>query len=231
VETTLLLQEAKKLMSYEEYLAWVGEDGRAEWVGGEAIVFQPPTALHQALVGFLNLVLGLFVGVFGLGRLWAAPFELKIKPGGSSRGPDLMFLAKAHLDQLSDERIERPPDLVIEVVSSDSVHRHRVDKYDEYEAGGVPEYWIIDNRPEQQRAWFYQLDPNGRYQPVPVVDGIYRSAVLPGFWLRVDWLWAAQPDALRALAEIIGPEQMANALRRAVEKTHEDTVSEKGTEE
>lgn len=47
-------------------------------------------------------------------------------------------------------------------------------------------------------------------------DGIYRSAVLPGFWLRVEWLWAEQPNVLRALAEVIGPERMAQALRQAL---------------
>ena len=94
-----------------------------------------------------------------------------------------------------------------------------MDKFDEYEAGGVPEYWIIDNRSQRQRAQFYQLAPNGQYQPVMVGDdGIYRSAVLPGFWLRIDWLWQAQPNVLRALAEIIGPEQIAQALRNATER-------------
>lgn len=219
METTLLPQTDRKLMSYEEYLAWVGEDIRAEWVNGEVIVFMPPKHWHQVLVVFLDRVMGLFVQVFDLGYLQVAPFELKIKPDGPSREPDLMFLSKAHLDRLTSERIVGPPDLIIEIISSDSVHRDRVDKFDEYEAGGVPEYWIIDNRPEQQRAWFYQLDSNGQYQAAPVVDGIYRSAALPGFWLRVDWLWAAQPDPLRALAEIIGLERMAEALRRAMEDT------------
>jgi Uma2 family endonuclease len=89
-----------------------------------------------------------------------------------------------------------------------------VDKFDEYETGGVPEYWLIDNRPHRQRASFYHLDETGRYQSVPIeVDGIYKSIVLPGFWLRLAWLWAEQPDILQALAEVIGPERVAEALR------------------
>lgn len=218
METTLLLPETKKRMSYQEFLAWAGEDIRAEWVDGEVIVFMPPKHLHQVLVTFLDRVMGLFVEIFDLGLLQVAPFELKLKPDGSSREPDLMFLSKAHLDRLTSERIVGPPDLAIEVVSDDSVHRDRVDKLDEYEAGGVPEYWVIDNRPEHQRAWFYHLGPDGRYREVPIeADGIYRSAVLPGFWPRIDWLWAAEPDALQALAEIIGPE-MAEALRKVKEE-------------
>jgi Uma2 family endonuclease len=221
----------KKLMSYEEYLAWADEDVHSEWVNGEVIVFMPPKNPHQLVVGFLDQVIGLFIRIFDLGRLWIAPFELKIHPAGSSREPDLMFLAKAHLDRLSDERIIGPPDLIIEVVSADSVHRDRVEKLDEYEAGGVPEYWIIDNHTRRPRAWFYQLGADGNYQPVVVgADGIYHSKVLPGFWLRLEWLWAAEPDPLRALAEIIGPERMAQALRQALadapSATNDETHSE-----
>jgi Uma2 family endonuclease len=204
-------------MSYEEYLAWANEDTHAEWVNGEVIVFMPAKDPHQSLLVFLTEVIGLFVRIFDLGRLWMAPFELKLHPDGPSREPDLMFLAKSHLDRLTTDRIVGPPDLIIEVASDDSVHRDRVDKFDEYEAGGVPEYWIIDNRPQQrQRAQFYQLGSDGQYRLIPVeADGIYRSAVLPGFWLQIEWLWDKQPDVLKAIAEIIGPEQVAQALRNA----------------
>jgi Uma2 family endonuclease len=207
----------QKSMSYEEFLAWADEDTRAEWVNGEVIILMPPLNPHQTLIEFLHHFVGLFVNVLSLGRVRVAPFELKITPEGNSREPDLMFIAKAHLERLTTKRVSGPPDLIIEIVSDDSTHRDRVDKFDEYEAGGVPEYWIIDNRPQRRRALFYQLDEQGQYQSAPVeADGIYRSAVLPGFWLRVEWLWAEQPDVLRALAEVIGPEQMAEALRRAL---------------
>ncbi|HYN90223.1 MAG TPA: Uma2 family endonuclease, partial [Ardenticatenaceae bacterium] len=83
------------------------------------------------------------------------------------------------------------------------------------ETAGVPEYWIIDNRPGRQRAHFYQLGPNGEYHSVPIgADGVYHSAVLPGFRLRVEWFWQGEPGTLRALAEVVGPENIAAALRR-----------------
>ena len=207
----------KKTMSYEEFLAWADEDTHAEWVNGEVIIDMPPLHPHQILIEFLDRLIGLFVNVFDLGQLRVAPFELKIIPEGNSREPDLMFITKQNLERLTTERVVGPPDLIIEIVSDDSTHRDRVDKFDEYEAGGVLEYWIIDNRPRRRRALFFQLDDQGHYQSVPVgADGIYCSAVLPDFWLRVDWLWAEQPDVLRALAEVIGPEQMAQALRKAM---------------
>jgi hypothetical protein len=41
----------------------------------------------------------------------------------------------------------------------------------------------------------------GRYQVAPVdEEGIYRSRVIPGLWLRVDWLWRQPlPSPTRAL--------------------------------
>ncbi|MER3404777.1 MAG: hypothetical protein C4289_06110, partial [Chloroflexota bacterium] len=156
-------QPARRRMSYEEYLAWADEDTPAEWVEGEVIVPMPPKEPHQMLVAFLDRVIGLFVAVFGLGRLLAAPFEVKLRPEGPARQPDLLFLRTAHLDRLTPERVVGPPDLIIEVVSEDSEHRDRVDKFNEYEAAGVPEYWIVDNRPQRRRAYFYRLGAEGQY--------------------------------------------------------------------
>jgi Uma2 family endonuclease len=210
-------QPVRLRMSYEEYLAWADEDTRAEWVDGEVIVSMPPKDLHQRLVEFLYYLLGTFIRLNGLGLLRIAPFEVKLSAEGPARQPDLMFLRAAHLDRLTPERVVGPPDLIIEVVSDDSEHCDRVDKFNEYEAAEVPEYWILDNRPQRRRAYFYRLGVEGQYLQVGLEPGgIYRSVVLEGFWLRVGWLWAPEPDPLRALAELMGPEQMAEALRRAL---------------
>lgn len=203
-------------MSYETWLTSIAENKQSEWVDGEVIEFMPPKRLHQVLVSFLNRVIGLFVEIFDLGQLQIAPFEVKLHPAGNAREPDLFFVAKANLQRLTPERLNGPPDLIIEIISSESVHRDRVDKFDEYEATGVPEYWILDNRPGRNRAQFYQLDTQGRYHEVAVdADGIYRSQILPGFWLKTDWLWGEELDALRVLAAVISPEKMLEALRRA----------------
>ncbi len=204
-------------MSYAEFLTWAEEDTHAEWVNGEVTVQMPPKELHQILSAFLEQVLGLYIALLNLGRLYTAPFEVKLWADGPAREPDLLFLAREHLAQLTPERIVGAPDLIVEIISPESTHRDRVDKLDEYETAGVPEYWIIDNRREHPRAWFYQLDEQKRYRQIPFdAEGIYRSRVLPGLWMRGEWLWAEQPDALRALAEIIGPDRFADALRQAL---------------
>jgi Uma2 family endonuclease len=207
-------QEQPLRMSYEEFLAWSDEDVHAEWVNGEVIVQIPPKEPHQRVVAFLMSLMALFIELYKLGRLLPAPFEMRAMPGGSAREPDLMFIAREHLDRLSPERLSGPADLVVEVISDDSVARDRADKFYEYQEAGVREYWILDSRPGRERADFYVLDEKGRYCPVPPApDSRYDSTVLPGFWLQVDWVVSAEPPAvLTALAQIVGTQKLVEAI-------------------
>src|SRR3990172_8203422 len=188
-------------MTYEEFLAWADEDVHAEWVNGEVIIHMTAKDRHQDIVRFLIVLFDLFDQFFRVGKFRSAPFQMKLSPEGSGREPDILFVAREHESRLTEEGVAGPADLVVEIVSDDSVVRDRVEKFEEYEQHGVPEYWIIDPRPKRQRAEFYQLDERGQYRPVPVeADGRYHSRALPGFWLQVDWLLADElPYSLFAL--------------------------------
>ena len=194
-------------MSYEEYLRWDEyEAGLSEWVEGEVILHMPPFDEHQRVVEFLERVLALFVQLFQLGRVRIAPFTMRVKPDGNGREPDLFFLATEHMGRLTQKELSGPADLVVEVISEDSVYRDREIKFYEYQDGGVREYWIIDPRANRRRVDCYWLTPRGEYQAtLPDEELRYHSIVLPGFWFRPDWLWQEPgPDPLSALAEIRG---------------------------
>jgi Uma2 family endonuclease len=134
-----------------------------------------------------------------------APYAMQAVPGGNGREPDIMFVATANLARLGHTHLEGPADLIVEVISDDSVVRDRDEKFSEYQAAGVCEYWIIDPRPNRRRADFYVLNDRGRFDPVPIPnDNRYRSTALPGFWLDVEWLWQEDPNELAALTEIVG---------------------------
>jgi len=210
-----LIASPRPKLSYAEFLRQCDEDTVAEWVDGEVIVPMPAKDYHQTLVGFLVMLLRSYVAFFRLGRVWQAPFLVRLWEDGPAREPDIVFVAEANLAQRrTPTGIEGPPDLVVEVVSEDSVQRDRVDKFDEYEKAGVREYWILDNRPDRRRAWIYRLDEQGRFVPIlPDADGVVRSSVLSGFWLREAWLWEETPDEWAALVEVIGPERMLAAIR------------------
>ena len=175
-------------MTYEEFLAWADEDAWAEWVNGEVIVLSPASDKHQDLAGFLTALLRHFVETSQLGVVRFAPFQMKTGPDLPGREPDILFIAREHLDRLRATYLDGPADLVVEIISRDSRARDRGEKFYEYEQGGVREYWLLDYLRGQ--AEFYQLGADGIYRLVPVgEDGIYRSAVLEGLWLKVEWLW------------------------------------------
>ncbi len=196
---------ARARMSYEEYLA-LPDDGRiVEWVDGEIINHIPTTPAHQNVVIFLIKLLSGFIDRLNLGHVLAAPIEVKLWPGGPSREPDVLFISRGKLAQLTEKRFEGGPDLVVEVISPGSLTIDRVDKFREYEQAGVREYWIIDPRPHQQQADFYVRDADGLFAPAPLDDeGIFYSIVVPGFRLRAGWLWQPElPDSERILAELL----------------------------
>lgn len=192
-------------MSYPEWLAWEGGAMQSEWVAGEVIVFMPPTVLHARILGFVAGLLGWYVEAFGLGEVLQAPVEMRLHPDRLSREPDLLFVADRHRARIGATRVDGAADLVVEVVSDDSVGRDRVEKFGEYQAAGIPEYWVLDPRPGRQRSEFFQL-VNGAYRAVaPNPDGRYRSAIVPGFWFRPAWLWQDPLPTRRACLLQIAP--------------------------
>ena len=192
---------ARPKMTYDEFLAWADEDTLAEWVDGEVVMTSPASNRHQDLTGFLESVLRSFVETRQLGIVRSAPFQMKLEHG---REPDLLFVAQEHCGRLKRNYLDGPADLVIEVISPESAGRDRGEKFYEYAQGGVPEYWLID--PDSRWAEFYQL-AEGRYRlTFEGRTGEYHAVVLPGLWLRVEWLWQ-EPlpkvlDVLRQLAVI-----------------------------
>jgi len=66
-------QPARLKMTYKEFQEWADEDVHAEWIDREVIIHIPPKELHQALVGFLERLLSLFVELFNLGSDFSFP--------------------------------------------------------------------------------------------------------------------------------------------------------------
>jgi Uma2 family endonuclease len=175
-------------VSFEEFMAWADEDTHAEWVDGEILLMSPSNVEHLDLIGFLYTLVGGYVRANGLGRLFFAGLLMRLPTRPSGREPDLVFIAAAHANRLRETYLDGPADLVVEIVSPDSVERDRVDKLAEYETAGIPEYWLID--PLRRDAAFHRLGADGRYRLAPAdTDGIYRSPALAGFPFSVAWLW------------------------------------------
>lgn len=191
-------------VSWEEFLAWADEDTHAEWVDGAIIEMPPVVDDHQFILGFIYRLLMEVVEAGELGLVYLAPFKMNLRSRRTGREPDLLFLSREHRDRARPTYLDGPADLVLEVVSPESIDRDYRVKRDEYEAAGIPEYWIVD--PMRQEARFYQLGDEGRYRLVPTdSDGVYTSREVAGFRLRVSWLWQRPlPRLAIALADLPG---------------------------
>lgn len=99
--------------------------------------------------------------------------------------------------------IMTPESVRMEVVSSDSQERTEDDKYKEYEAFGIREYWIIT--PLAKRIDAYRLSDQRKYEPLPPdASGVYHSAVIPGFFVNPQWIWCQFPPKKRDILRELG---------------------------
>jgi len=209
------LKTERLRMSYEEFLKWAGEDTYAEWVDGEVILLMPPKSAHQEIVLFLAYLLRTVSSLTGDTKVVVAPFEVFLPSRPSSREPDIIVITEERLQNLSEERFTGGPDLVVEVISEDSVHRDRVEKFLEYEREAVREYWLIDSRPRHWGLSVFVLE-QGSFVPMEENDeGWFESRVLPGFRVKRAWFSGEQlPDPASALHEMLSPELRQRLAQR-----------------
>ena len=189
-------------LTYEEFLREY--DGQhAEYVDGDVIKNMSVTNKHDDLTIFLKALLVFFVQAKNLGKIHGEPYQMKMAFGDKVKGrePDIFFVKTENLNRISEQFFDGAADLVIEVISPESVTRDTVDKFDEYEAAGVKEYWIIDYR--RRTAIFYGYDENGKYKMLPLsAEGIFESRVIEGLWIKTDWLWQEElPNLMDVLKD------------------------------
>jgi Uma2 family endonuclease len=207
-------------MTFAEYRAWAVEHPHSEWVEGEVIEFMSVKARHDLVVLFLSELFSRYVRYLQLGIVHGDPFAMVIRAGNGeprqTRQPDLMVILSEHVNRVSDEWLEGPADLVVEVISDDSDRRDRGVKRAEYAAVGVPEYWLVEGRAGQQGIEHLVRNAAGHYDRVPPdADGRLHSTILPGFWLTEGWLAADPlPDVDDVLEEIV-PNLQAERAERA----------------
>ena len=189
-------------MTEEQFVAWAARtERRAEWVDGEVELMNAVELNHDRFTQFLHRFLGSFVEVYKLGEVFSGSYQVRLRPQRRRRGPDLFYLEAARAHLLERMQCSGPPNLIVEVISPDSRTRDRRTKFAEYEAAGVPEYWLPD--PPLRTFEAYALGADGRYARLPERDGRVYSSVLTGVYFRPDWVWQLRPpDAMPLLAEM-----------------------------
>lgn len=142
-------------------------DGRLE-------IMTPPSFWHQAAVHDVEVILE---------RRYAyATSDVILEIGENGRRPDAVALTMTKSDILHRRLRAARPDMVevvVEIISHDedrrrdaiSVARDREVKFREYAEAGIPEYWVVDevpDDPEDASVEIYHLRDR-RYAPIAVV--------------------------------------------------------------
>lgn len=172
-------------MTYERFLR-LGDQVHAEWVDGEVVPMAAVSNAHSQIQVFLLTLIQTYAEAKDLGVVRCEPFQMRLGPS-LGRSPDVLFVARAHLDRLKEMYLDGSADLVIEVVSPECQTRDRLHKFAECQRAGVPEYWLVD--PDRGGAEFYLLGDDGLYHAAALdAGGVYHSRVLEGLWLNPAWL-------------------------------------------
>lgn len=157
---------------------------RHEWVRGYVIKMTPVSLRHKRLTQYLDRLLAAYFAQRPIGEVLGEPYVLKLTD--SRREPDLVVVLHTGQATLTETAVVGPADICIEIISPESVARDYGEKFAEYEAAGVREYWTID--PQRELARFHRL--NQVYTDVALdADGAYRTPLLPGLALPVATLW------------------------------------------
>lgn len=158
-----------------------------ELVRGRLIVSPSPIALHQVILLRLSRILEDAENKSS-GLCLVAPMDVVLSDDTILQ-PDLLYISDERRGIVGD-RVEGPPNLVIEIRSPETDRRDRTEKLDLYAKYDVPEYWIVD--PVAQHFEFLIFD-QGRYTIMQPVDERYQSSLLPeveidlaAFWKEVD---------------------------------------------
>jgi Uma2 family endonuclease len=139
-------------MSEEEFDQWHDELLRGEWVDGRVEFMAPASNQHVQIVVFQIKLLDTFAEQRRLGKAFGSELAVKLPKQRRRRVPDVAFLSASRMELLRPTYVDGAPDLIMEVVSPDSVGRDWRTKYQEYEQAGVREYWIVDPAQEGWRG-------------------------------------------------------------------------------
>ena len=197
---------AADLVTVEEFYRLVPDGQKADLIDGVIYMASPDSLRANELTGFIYRLLMGFVetqqpgGKVLINRYAFALTEIRAPE------PDVAYVRPERAGLAEHRGMRGGPDIAVEVVARESRHRDYHEKRELYQEAGVSEYWIVD--PLQQRVEFLVLE-QGRYELAPLEHNrIFRSRVLPGFWIDVEWLLADPlPNASKCLQTILAGEQ------------------------
>lgn len=187
VETRNRPPAGRIVLTYEDYCALPDDGRRYEVIEGELVVTPSPRRAHQRFSRNLLVVLHAHVREHDLGEVFDAPFDV-ILENTSIVVPDLLFVSRDRLSIVTERGVEGAPDMIVEILSSATARRDRVEKAQLYARHGVGHYWLAD--PVGRTLETFELT-GGQYRLVVSLSGaaLFEPPLFPGLTIPLRDLW------------------------------------------
>ena len=188
LDQMILALEEEKTRRLQFY-ADIDDDMKAEFINGEVIIHSPVKLEHTDSTGNIFKLLSIYVQVNDLGYVG---FEkVLVAFSRNDYEPDVVFFDKAKSQDFKKGMWKFPiPDLVVEVVSKSTEQRDRGLKFEDYEAHGVKEYWIVDA--DKETVEQYILKSKKFDLTLKANRGLITSKVIKGFEVDIKAFFNAQ---------------------------------------
>jgi Uma2 family endonuclease len=170
----------------------MGDINRYELASGKILMTPPAAWEHAKIEAKVIRILEDFVSKHNLGTVFgsSAGYEL---PSGDTLEPDASFISRERWSKGPEPRrgqfLKIAPNLVVEILSTATARRDRIEKKRIYESNGVDEYWLVD--PQRREIAVFHL-AGGKYDDGNRFDARQklRSEVLVGLEMPARLLFA-----------------------------------------
>ena len=167
-------------MSLDEFLSMGKTDGKWELDDGVLYIMPTGTPDHQFLVSEVGWHLRNYLNGFDepLAQFYPEITTILSRELQRAPEPDIVIILNERRDIVGRARVEAPPDIAIEILSTDR-RRDLVRKRQIYAEAGVLEYWPIDPRNDTVTQLELQ---DGEYveRAMLTADDTLTTPLLPG---------------------------------------------------
>jgi len=196
LSSMLAAERQRRRKFYEE----MTPEMKVEFIEGEVVLHLPARNRHLDVTLRIATLLAAFVHAREIGEIKVEKC-LVVFPRNDYE-PDIVFFGREKAATLQQDTLKFPiPDLIVEVLSDSTSARDRGVKFQDYEAHGVQEYWIVD---AEQCMLEQHLLINGRYElNMKSSSGTLISTVITGFQVPLESFFDAKANTT-ALRNLLG---------------------------